>query len=224
MCAASIDQVTGLPLVGGPSYIDQIPLGAQVFPWDDVGTTQYPARGPAYPDDILPTTALVSGQNVNNVQKVQSVYTDGNHNLRVAIAAGGGGGGGAPAWPSMTDSANFRNNVSSGFWTITPTGLSSTRIYMLSWGFVIDTTGAAWTNPNGRMTLQIDYGGPGFFHVDHVFVAGPVASPNPKVGGGKLLFPSGLPLTDSSGRNFVKFNLSTDDNELAFFSLAYVMG
>jgi hypothetical protein len=91
-----IDPITGLPNTTLPDFstIDQIPLGSQVFPWQDLKPNQKPSRGPAYPDDILPTTALVGGQNRDNPQQHQTAYTDGKHALLVNNIGGGGGGGG----------------------------------------------------------------------------------------------------------------------------------
>ena len=88
-----IDPLTGLPMVGMADlgYLDQIPFDAQVMPWKDYNATGRPGRGPAYPDDILPTNAVVNGQDQTNPLTPQTVYTDGNHNLRVALVGAGAG-------------------------------------------------------------------------------------------------------------------------------------
>lgn len=108
---AIVDPVTGLPLVTSTdlSTIDQIPLGAQVFPYDDLVADGRPTRGPAYPDDVLPTTALVTG--IYN-KTAQAVSTDGENALRVYVVneSGGGGGGLVPAaYPESwdTEEVNF---------------------------------------------------------------------------------------------------------------------
>lgn len=88
-----LDPIMGVPIIGTSDELDQIPMDSQVFPYDDLKATDKPGRGPAYPDDILPTSAVLVGQNQNNPQQVQTLYTDGNHNLRIALQGGGGGSG-----------------------------------------------------------------------------------------------------------------------------------
>lgn len=91
----TIDPITGLPVLVPSSVIQQIPLGAQVFPFSDLNATAQPTRGPIYGDDIIPTSALVAGQHPTTTA-AQSVHTDGNHALLVSDV--GGGGGVAGAW------------------------------------------------------------------------------------------------------------------------------
>ena len=96
--SVSFDSVTGLPLLsGGADYIDQIPLSVQNVPWDDLKALTRSPRAAIYPDDGYSVYAVLVGQNQNNPDAMQTVYTDGNHNIRVNQAAGGGGsGGGGP--------------------------------------------------------------------------------------------------------------------------------
>ena len=90
-----IDPVSGLPILTSylPDEIDQIPFNVQVFPWDDYHAADRPARGAAYPDDILPTSANVAGQDSRNPIYIQTVYTDGNHRLLVATTPDPAGSG-----------------------------------------------------------------------------------------------------------------------------------
>lgn len=87
------DPVTGLPLLQSyiPDDIVQIPFNTQVFPWDDYKAADRPARGAAYPDDLLNTSANLAGQNQTNPIYMQTVYTDGSHRLLVSDQHGSSG-------------------------------------------------------------------------------------------------------------------------------------
>lgn len=120
--AYSIDPVTGLPLLQDTN-IDQIPLNAQVFPYDDLHAVQRPIRGPAYPDDVLPTTAIVVGMDTTNPQQPQTVTTDGEHALRVYVVNPKSGGGAGPAVQvfgdgNVVNAITSWNNVEAGDATI----------------------------------------------------------------------------------------------------------
>ena len=104
---AIVDPVTGLPLVSSTdlSTIDQIPLDSQVFPYSDLGATARPGRGPSYPDDVLPTTAIVTGM---HNKAAQAVNTDGSNALWVYVVNSSGGGGGGPTPSVYADGGAFQ--------------------------------------------------------------------------------------------------------------------
>ena len=89
----AIDPVTGLPLLNPNTPIQQIPLGADVFPFADLKASAQPARGPIYGDDIIPTSSLLSGQHPT-LGSAQTVQTDGSHAAKVYVVNPSGGGGG----------------------------------------------------------------------------------------------------------------------------------
>ena len=87
----TIDPVTGLPLLNPNTPIQQIPLGADVFPFADLKASAQPARGPIYGDDIIPTSSLTSAQHPT-LANAQTVQTDGNHAMKVFQVNPSGGG------------------------------------------------------------------------------------------------------------------------------------
>ena len=87
----TIDPVTGLPLLNPNTPIQQIPLGADVFPFADLKASAQPARGPIYGDDIIPTSSLLSGQHPT-LGNAQTVQTDGAHAAKVYVVNSSGGG------------------------------------------------------------------------------------------------------------------------------------
>lgn len=91
----TIDPITGLPLLNPQDVIQQIPLGVQTFPYEDMQATARPTRNPMYGDDILPTSAFVAGQHPST-GSAQTVETDGAHAAKVFVVNGGGGGNPTP--------------------------------------------------------------------------------------------------------------------------------
>lgn len=68
----ALDPVTGLPLVGPTGDINSIPLGQQVFPYDDLDAAGRPSRLPLYPDDVIPVSAAVVGQRNKQARAIAS--------------------------------------------------------------------------------------------------------------------------------------------------------
>lgn len=100
-----IDPVTGLPMVGVPDVVSQIPLGVQVVPWDDILATDRPQGGPSYPNDIIDTFAWITGENIEQPGTVHAATMTGQRRLRVeaTISGGSGGGGSQPTtWDQAT--------------------------------------------------------------------------------------------------------------------------
>jgi hypothetical protein len=168
---STLDPTTGLPMVSGlPSdFIEQIPLDSQVMPWSDYGATQRPGRGPAYPDDILPTNSIINGQNQNNPQAPQTVYTDGNHNLRVSVV--GAGAGPVSSGYNRSSSAinqDAADGVHNSYTNSVPSGH---LIYYVSWSAVL----ISLTGSNAYAAIQLDLidSGGANIHID-LFMAGKV--------------------------------------------------
>lgn len=109
----TIDQVTGLPLLNPNTPIQQIPLGADVFPFADLKASSQPARGPIYGDDIIPTSSLLSGQHPT-LGNAQTVQTDGNHAAKVYVVNQSAGGGGSPivtGWLNASSRGTLTNTA-----------------------------------------------------------------------------------------------------------------
>lgn len=108
-----LDPVTGLPLDQYSGVVQQIPLGSQVFPFRDLNADGRMTRAPIYGDDIIPTSALVAGQDhtgearLGLMDTARKLYTreavyqnlgqpipDGTTApVDVNVVSGGGGGG-----------------------------------------------------------------------------------------------------------------------------------
>lgn len=91
----AIDPTTGLPLLED-TMVEQIPLGTQVMPWDDLKPTQLPGRAPYYPDDVLPTISKLAAENSKMTDKVQTAQTDGKHAILVSVVNQSASSGGFP--------------------------------------------------------------------------------------------------------------------------------
>lgn len=109
---AAIDPVTGLPVVGIPDIVDQIPLGVEPRPWADLKATDRPPHAPLYPDDMLNTLAVGVGMqgdagrthtmsngkdSFGNTVPALNVYTTNS--------SGGGGGVAAVNWETFNTPA-----------------------------------------------------------------------------------------------------------------------
>lgn len=79
--SSTLDPVTGLPLFDASAVIEQIPLGQQVFPYADLDASARPTREPYYPDDVIPTSALVVGMDRNGLPRASTM--DDSRNLYV---------------------------------------------------------------------------------------------------------------------------------------------
>lgn len=101
----TIDPITGLPLLNPQDVIQQIPLGVQIFPYEDFEATARPTRGAMAQDDILPTSAFVAAQHPVT-GNAQTVGTDGNHAMLVKDVNAGGGGNSVPV-ALLTDGLGY---------------------------------------------------------------------------------------------------------------------
>jgi hypothetical protein len=69
------DPTTGLPAFGADQVIEQIPLGQMVFPFADLDASARMRRQPIYGDDIIPTSSLVTGQDINGTARAATMDT-----------------------------------------------------------------------------------------------------------------------------------------------------
>lgn len=138
----TIDPVTGLPVLNPADVIQQIPLGVQIFPYDDLEATARPTRGPLYGDDILPVSSLTAGQHPST-GSAQTVGTDGNH--RLLVSGEGGGGGPTPA-QYRTNSGQVVATLCAANDSVGLDDVSAaTYIYGVTWWATIDPAATPFT-------------------------------------------------------------------------------
>lgn len=140
-----VDPITGLPYDITNPLIDQLPMDSTPIPLDD-WATQGKINQYYYPDMIPATLATIGAQDRTNVQKAQSLQTDGDHALRVNVAnAGAIGGGGVPSISARQIPQLVLNG---GVPTYPTTSWTERYLYGYTFSLVTDdvpsTTGRNW--------------------------------------------------------------------------------
>lgn len=129
-----IDPVTGLPMVGVPDVVSQIPLGVQVVPWDDIKAVDRPQGGPAYPNDIIDTFAWVTGEDISRPGTVHAGTMTSDRRLRVDTGASGGS---SPINAQAYD-WNTGTTVGGGFGFVCTGPPIGKKLYWISVGVAMD--------------------------------------------------------------------------------------
>lgn len=131
----TVDSVTGLPILDTSGIVQQIPLGNQTTDFASWNATAQPTRTPIFPDDGFPMFANVQGQHplTGNAQTIES---DGEHRLKVAID--GGGGGSTSATYATTNGPTVATLCDADSRTFLDDLSAATTIYGVTWWAALD--------------------------------------------------------------------------------------
>lgn len=166
--STQLDPVTGAPLLTPDlGNIDQLPYKVQPVPLADQTNQPQLGRAYLYPDDVPPVLANINAMNGNQQDQAQTLHTDGNHALNVAVTSGGGG---SPpnlikALGVQQDQRRFNTGTGGSFTDISaiPTS-SSNKIFGVSYyaAFIVDGTSRTGTS---FMSMAGNNGDPANFFI-----------------------------------------------------------
>lgn len=159
---AAIDPVTGLPVVGVPDIVDQIPLGVEPRPWNDLKATDRPPHAPLYPDDMLNTLAVGVGMQGDQGRAFTMSDDNGILSLNVHQTNQSGGGGG----PAQVVTIQSNNGWGGGATSVAGGPITSdldesdhAAQYLYGCGWHVDAQIQS-TDTSGHLYIQMYGGGP----------------------------------------------------------------